>query len=208
MHLEDVIETLAAWLDVYVESAPALVEELQERYRARHPVVPLGGGGHADTSNVPELVRASRHEASHAVVATLGGLKVRFARIHEDGVGGAVDYAADPCSIVSMIGRVAADLAAPAFELLEGAHPWRRQQLASSSDILVARLNANICRALAPEWKLPSRFFATISVTQVIENQDAILRVASALLDARELPGARIEALCHGGPRDTMEASA
>jgi len=207
MQVEGVIETLASWLDVHVEGVGARVSALQGRYREEHPVVQSGDGGSAAPGgmplcDVPKLVRASRHEASHAVVATVSGLKVGFARLHEDGVSGAVDYAADSRSIVSMIGRVATDLAGCAFELLEGAHPWRRHLLASSSDILVAQLNVNMCRSLAPAWNLSTRFFAIASVTCVLENRDAILRVASALLDARELPAERIAALCSDGPRE------
>ncbi len=187
MDIDTAVETIARWLDaVDVATAWPRVEKLQAMSYAKD-VASWGSN-------------SARHEAAHAVVAHRGGLHIGYARIRPDG-SGAVAYEADPGSVTETIGRTAADLAGILVELLEDAHPWRRQQLAISNDILLARLNADIVKALAPTWRLSNRFFAIVSCCCVLSHRDEIERTACALSAAGSLDARRIAALCGDGPR-------
>ena len=197
MEIEALIQTVALWLNVVdVATAWPRVEQMQARSHAKDAAA---AGAIACRESFWDSASAT-HEAAHAVVAHRSGLRVGYARIRLDG-SGAVAYEADPLDVTEMIGRVAADLAGILVELLEDAHPWRRQALAQSCDVLLARLNADVCRELMPAWALTNRFFATVAYCTVMSNWDAIERTAYALRVAGELSGERIRALCSAGLR-------
>ena len=119
---------------------------------------------------------AARHEAAHAITACQLGLRVDYVRVLEDGSGCAA-YEADPTSPVAMLARVVADLAGISGELLEDdVHPWRRTRLAESCDVLVARLNADVCQSLVPAWQLSHPFFAMMSCAVVLSTSTLLPR--------------------------------
>ncbi len=192
MDIEAAIDLVSAWLDaVQVESASHRVDEPQARYRARD-----ARGEPGANSTWPLAI----HEAAHAVVATRGGLRVSYARLRADG-SGAVNYEATPTSVNEMVSRVMADLAGVFAELLRDPHPLRRQQLATSCDVLVARLNADLCRGLVPTWELSHRCFAVLGACAVASSWQDITRVSRALDTSGSLSSTRIAALCWAGPR-------
>lgn len=191
MDIDTSIDLIAQWLEaVDVTTAGARVAEAQARHHAKSAVF-----------REPLSTDAARHEAAHAITACQLGLRVDYVRVLEDGSGCAA-YEADPTSPVAMLARVVADLAGISGELLEDdVHPWRRTRLAESCDVLVARLNADVCQSLVPAWQLSHRFFAMMSCAVVLSNIDLIAKVAQALRTCGCLDGPRIAALCWLGPK-------
>lgn len=191
MNIAGCIDTVTTWLDaVDTSSAWPRIEELQARHHAR--------GALREPCATVEV--GALHEAAHAIVAHVSGIEIKSVMLRADG-SGAADYIAPMTSVEKMIARVCADLAGVCLELDLGVHPWRRQALAQSCDVLLARLNAEICRELMPAWSLTNRFFATVAYCAVRSNLEAIERAACALRGAGRLSGSRIRALCWAGPK-------
>ena len=188
---ERTIQLVASWLDaVDTGTAWSRVEQAQARHRAR------GIALREPCASTVEI--GAVHESAHVVVAHVSAIEVNGVMLRCDG-SGAADYTAPGTAVEKMIARTCADLGGAIAELILGVHPWRRQALAQSSDVLLARLNADICRELMPAWSLTNRFFATVAYCAVVSNWPAIERTAHALRAAGALSAGRIRALASDG---------
>lgn len=177
MRLEDAIARITFSLEsVHVESAAARIEEKQAANQAKQ------SGAALILASDAEVWRAGVHESAHAVAAVRCDLHLEHAGVRCDASGWCCYYEGGE-SIDQTISRVVADLAGPCAELLlVGADDARCGQLAHSSDLLLARLNIDRCRARAPTWQLPTRLFAQLACSIVATNIDSIGRLAHVLI--------------------------
>jgi hypothetical protein len=189
MNLESTIITITGWLDrVNIETAQARFTELQGRsWTGKAPSNSFSSG--------QLLPLIARHEAAHAVIAHVWGLRVKSILLPETGDGGII-FDADSSDLTESLALTVVDLAGAVPELLEGAQPCRREEIAASSDILAAALDASTCRGLRGGANLTHQCFATIATCNVIARFEEIDRVGSALLAAGELSGAEVATLC------------
>jgi hypothetical protein len=140
--------------------------------------------GVLQTATHAELARTAIHEAGHAVIAHVGGLRVGTVRIRGD-ASGSCGYEGE-----DEIGLISADLAGVFAELADGASSERQEALFHSSDILQARVRMD---QLPHNWRRPLTVAAACAVES---NWLAIVRTATALRALGDLGNAEVAALC------------
>ena len=136
------------------------------------------------TATQAELARTAIHEAGHAVIAHVGGLRVRTVRIRGDASGSCEYEGEDEIALIS------ADLAGVFAELADGASIERQEALFHSSDILQARVRMD---QLPHTWR---RLLTVAAACAVESNWLAIVRIATALQALGDLGKAEVAALC------------
>jgi hypothetical protein len=136
------------------------------------------------TATQAELARTAIHEAGHAVIAHIGGLRVRTVRIRGDGSGSCEYEGEDEMALIS------ADLAGVFAELADGASIERQEALFHSSDILQARVRMD---HLPHNLRRPLTIAAACAVES---NWLAIVRTATALQALGDLGNEEVTALC------------
>jgi hypothetical protein len=136
------------------------------------------------TGTQAELARVAIHEAGHAVIAHVGGLRVGVVRIRGDASGSCEYQGEDEMALIS------ADLAGVFAELAAGATIERQDALSHSSDILQARVRMD---QLPHNWRKP---LAVAAACAVESNWLAIVRTATALRALSDLGNAEVAALC------------
>jgi hypothetical protein len=136
------------------------------------------------TATQAELARTAIHEAGHAVIAHVGGLRVGSVRIRGDASGSCEYDGEDEVALIS------ADLAGVFAELADGASIERQEALFHSSDILQARVRMD---QLPHTWRRPLTVAAACAVES---NWSAIVRTATALRALGDLGKAEVAALC------------
>jgi len=136
------------------------------------------------TATQAELARTAIHEAGHAVIAHVGGLRVGNVRVRGDGSGCCHFEGEDEMALIS------ADLAGVFAELADGATIERQDALFHSSDILQARVRMD---QLPHNWRRPLTVAAACAVES---NWPAIVRTATALRALGDLGKAEVAALC------------
>jgi hypothetical protein len=187
MNLDHHIALVVSWLDnVHLESAERRIDEMQVLNTQKN-----AGASLQQQATNAELIRASLHEASHAVVGHRFGLRIVRACIRAD-ASGAVEH--QPGAADDFLGPIATSLAGPFAELIRGADRVREFHLAHGPDVLAAKCEAEKSRARDPQ--LSNEVFARVSACAVVSNWKTIERVACALRSCNELDGATIAALC------------
>jgi len=136
------------------------------------------------TATQAELARTAIHEAGHAVIAHVGGLRVGNVRVRGDGSGFCHFEGEDEMALIS------ADLAGVFAELAGGASVERQEALSHSSDILQARVRMD---QFPHNWRRPLTIGAACAVES---NWLAIVRTATALQALGDLGNAEVAALC------------
>ena len=136
------------------------------------------------TATQAELARTAIHEAGHAVIAHVGGLRVGSVRIRGDASGSCEYDGEDEVALIS------ADLAGVFAELADGASIERQEALFHSSDILQARVRMD---QLPHNLRRPLTVAAACAVES---NWLAIIRTATALRALGDLGNAEVAALC------------
>ena len=136
------------------------------------------------TATQAELARMAIHEAGHAVIPHVCGLRVGTVRIRGDASGSCEYEGEDEMALIS------ADLAGVFAELTAGASIERQEALSHSSDILQARVRMD---QLPHNWRRPLTVAAACAVES---NWLAIVRTATALRALGDLSTAEVVALC------------
>jgi hypothetical protein len=123
MNLEHHIALVVSWLNnVHSESAGRRVDEMQVLNTRKN-----AGASLQQQATNADLIRASLHEASHAVVGHRFGLRIVRACIRAD-ASGAVEH--EPGAADDLLGPTATSLAAPFAELIRGTDRVREFHLA------------------------------------------------------------------------------
>lgn len=178
--LENRINLVVDWLDrVERHGAESRIADARMRDAAKnvHREVP-------QTATHAELARTAIHEAGHAVIAHVGGLRVGTVRIRGDASGSCEYEGEDAMALIS------ADLAGVFAELAGGASVERQEALSHSSDVLQARVRMD---QLPRNWRRPLTIAAACAVES---NWLAIVRTATALRALGDLGNEEVTALC------------
>jgi hypothetical protein len=174
------INLVVGWLDrVERDSAESRIAGARMRDAAKNAQREV-----PQTATQAELVRTAIHEAGHAVIAHVGGLRVGSVQIRADGSGFCHFEGEDEMALIS------ADLAGVFAELADGATIERQDALFHSSDILQARVRMD---QLPHNWRRPLTVAAACAVES---NWSAIVRTATALRALGDLGKAEVAALC------------
>jgi hypothetical protein len=178
--LEKRINVVVAWLDrVERDGAENRIADARMRDAAKSAQREV-----PQTATQAELASAAIHEAGHAVVAHVGGLRVGNVRVRGDGSGSCHFGGVDEMALIS------ADLAGVFAELADGASSERQEALSHSSDILQARVRMD---QFPHNWRKPLTVAAACAVES---NWLAIVRTATALRALGDLGNAEVAALC------------
>jgi hypothetical protein len=178
--LEKRINLVFAWLDraerdgAESRIADALMRDAAKNAQREVPQTATSAG----------LARTAIHEAGHAVIAHVGGLRVGNVRVRGDGSGFCHFEGEDEMALIS------ADLAGVFAELAGGASVERQEALSHSSDILQARVRMD---QFPHNWRRPLTIGAACAVES---NWLAIVRTATALQALGDLGNAEVAALC------------
>lgn len=195
MELFAQVDLLAGWLagvDVATDEArgrvTARVAEAVERWQS-----PLTTSG---PTTEAELLRASLHEAAHAITGVLCGVDVTGILLRTDGTGGFTFNAdANELSSLTLASLIQTDLAGAAAELVFGVDERRAFSLSHSPDLLTAA--TRFARLRAPgqdEWQ--PRTLAAITLATVHTHWGAVQRIAACLRAVGSLSGEEIRAMC------------
>ena len=177
--LDKRINLVVDWLDlVERDSAESRIADALTRDAAKNAQREV-----SQTATQAELARTAIHEAGHAVVAHVCGLRIGTVRIRGDASGSCEYEGKDEIALIS------ADLAGVFAELTDGASIERQEALFHSSDILPARVRMN---QIPHNWRRPLTVAAACAVES---NWLAIVRTATALRALGDLNQAELAAL-------------
>ena len=187
MELRTAAALLASCIkNVCVEAASARIDDAQEKNRAKDD--PAQEGGMSALSSGSVGGRICMHESGHAVFAQALGMQIEHVRVRSDGTGATTYQLTDERDVLSM---AVVSVAGVAVELILGADEQRQFTLASSADVLSARLEIDQAGEL-----LNAEAVARVAVCAASTNWQSINRIAAALRALGELDGPTVSALC------------